>query len=124
MERLEIWLQKERTQKKRLRPKKRGKIIKKDEKMETPTTKSLKRRRNELEVSNVGEVEEFHEMKKVRLDGMEKWDGLDVPQSVLEALCQLGFTQPTPIQMQCLPAAIRDCRDVVGAAETVSNELE
>lgn len=51
--------------------------------------------------------------------GMDAWSDLYVPQEVLWALRDQGFTQPTPIQTQVLPSAIRDQMDVVGAAETV-----
>lgn len=52
--------------------------------------------------------------------GMEAWNELYVPQEVLYALREQGFTEPTPIQRQVLPSAIRDQMDIVGAAETVS----
>lgn len=51
---------------------------------------------------------------------MSAWSNLFVPQPVLAALAQQGFTKPTQIQELCLPAAIRDYQDVLGAAETVS----
>jgi hypothetical protein len=51
---------------------------------------------------------------------MDGWADLYVPKPVLRALCDLGYTKPTPIQEASLPAAIRDRRDIVGAAETVS----
>lgn len=51
---------------------------------------------------------------------MDGWADLYVPKPVLRALFDLGYTKPTPIQEASLPAAIRDRRDIVGAAETVS----
>ena len=50
---------------------------------------------------------------------MKLWDGLHVPNAVLWALKDQGFTTPTQIQARALPSAIRDRMDVVGAAETV-----
>ena len=50
---------------------------------------------------------------------MYAWRDLFVPAPVLHALAEDGFTSPTPIQTLTLPAAIRDRRDIVGAAETV-----
>ena len=51
---------------------------------------------------------------------MSAWRDLFVPEAVLRALAEDGFTSPTPIQTLSLPSAIRDRRDIVGAAETVS----
>ena len=78
------------------------------------------RKRKRTESSGCTETMEHSESKRTQVDRMEKWDGLDVPHSVLVGLCEMGFTEPTPIQIHALPPAIRDRRDVVGAAETVS----
>lgn len=50
---------------------------------------------------------------------MAAWKDLFVPKEVLQALCKNKFFAPTPIQAMALPSAIRDRKDVVGAAETV-----
>lgn len=49
---------------------------------------------------------------------MSAWKGLFVPEPVFQALGELGFSAPTPIQALALPSAIRDGMDVLGAAET------
>ena len=49
------------------------------------------------------------------------WDPFNLDAKVRGALARLGFSQPTPIQQECLPAAIRDRRDIIGAAQTVSS---
>lgn len=49
---------------------------------------------------------------------MSAWKDLFVPPPVLRALSSLGFGSPTPIQALCLPPAIRDRMDILGAAET------
>jgi ATP-dependent RNA helicase DDX24/MAK5 len=54
---------------------------------------------------------------------MTAWSNLYAPESVLKALEELNFSQPTPIQIECLPAAIRDRRDIVGAAHTVEANI-
>eukprot|EP00007_Cunea_sp_BSH-02190019_P003747 CAMPEP_0174236500 /NCGR_PEP_ID=MMETSP0417-20130205/5617_1 /TAXON_ID=242541 /ORGANISM="Mayorella sp, Strain BSH-02190019" /LENGTH=1019 /DNA_ID=CAMNT_0015315155 /DNA_START=21 /DNA_END=3076 /DNA_ORIENTATION=+ len=41
---------------------------------------------------------------------------------ILRALCESGFDSPTPVQRQCLPAILRDRKDVVAAAETGSGK--
>jgi ATP-dependent RNA helicase DDX24/MAK5 len=51
---------------------------------------------------------------------MSGWKNLFVPPLVLKALEEQGFTNPTPIQTLTLASAIRDRKDIVGAAETVS----
>ena len=48
------------------------------------------------------------------------WKELFVPEPILDALKELGFQEPTPIQRQTLPAAIKGRKDIVGAAETGS----
>ncbi|GAB6025895.1 ATP-dependent RNA helicase ddx24, variant 2 [Chamberlinius hualienensis] len=50
------------------------------------------------------------------------WANCYVPEQVLTALSKLGFNSPTPIQEMTLPSAIRDRRDIVGAAETGSGK--
>jgi hypothetical protein len=52
--------------------------------------KSRKRKRTES-----SEMMKCTETKKRKVDGMEKWDGLDVPHPVLECLCEMGFGEPT-----------------------------
>jgi ATP-dependent RNA helicase DDX24/MAK5 len=37
----------------------------------------------------------------------------------MTALAEIGFSAPTQVQAECLPAAIRDRRDIIGAAQTV-----
>ncbi|XP_061468020.1 ATP-dependent RNA helicase DDX24 [Rhineura floridana] len=53
---------------------------------------------------------------------MSAWKGLFIPKPVLQALRNLGFSAPTPIQALALPSAIRDGMDVLGAAETGSGK--
>ncbi|CCD71883.1 ATP-dependent RNA helicase [Caenorhabditis elegans] len=45
-----------------------------------------------------------------------------LPNEVLEAIEQMGFSEPTEIQSAVLPAAVRDRQDVLGAAETGSGK--
>ncbi|XP_071836230.1 ATP-dependent RNA helicase DDX24-like [Apostichopus japonicus] len=60
--------------------------------------------------------------KKEEPVNMSAWDDLPVPDLVLKALKDLGFTKPTPIQAECLTAAIEERNDVVGGAETGSGK--
>lgn len=50
------------------------------------------------------------------------WEALFVPHPVMEALAELGFSQPTEIQRLVLPAAIKGRMDIIGAAETGSGK--
>lgn len=53
-----------------------------------------------------------------RKTDVSAWKDLFVPAPVLKALSSLGFGSPTPIQALTLPSAIRDHKDILGAAET------
>lgn len=57
-----------------------------------------------------------------RNEDVSAWKELFVPEPVLDALRDLGFKEPTPIQRQTLPAAIKGRRDIIGAAETGSGK--
>ena len=50
---------------------------------------------------------------------MSAWGPFDLHPKIAEAIAQMGFGQPTPVQQECLLPAIRDRRDVIGAAQTV-----
>lgn len=47
------------------------------------------------------------------------WEGHGLGAALLDAISSMGFEQPTPIQQECLLPAIRDRRDLIGAAQTV-----
>jgi hypothetical protein len=49
------------------------------------------------------------------------WNFLELDPSIMGALSRLGFSAPTHVQAECLPAAIRDRRDIIGAAQTVGD---
>lgn len=61
-------------------------------------------------------------MKIYSLLDMSAWANCFLPEPIKQALVDLGFYSPTKIQEFCIPAALRDHRDVLGAAETVSIE--
>ncbi|XP_029639932.1 ATP-dependent RNA helicase DDX24 [Octopus sinensis] len=56
------------------------------------------------------------------LPDMGAWAHLPVPEPVLQAIAEQGFTQPTPIQNECLIPAIEYKQDIVGAAATGSGK--
>ncbi|KAH9523628.1 ATP-dependent RNA helicase ddx24 [Bulinus truncatus] len=53
---------------------------------------------------------------------MSQWKHLFVPEVLLKAMQDQGFEKPTEIQKIALPSAIRDRKDILGAAETGSGK--
>ena len=51
------------------------------------------------------------------------WSDLFVANDLIRSLIDQKFFEPTPIQKLTLPVAIRDRLDVIGAAETVSDDV-
>nr|XP_045594873.1 ATP-dependent RNA helicase DDX24-like isoform X1 [Procambarus clarkii]XP_045594874.1 ATP-dependent RNA helicase DDX24-like isoform X1 [Procambarus clarkii] len=66
----------------------------------------------------------FHGGKKGTIQKVDvsAWEKVFVPPPVLQALAELGFSQPTEIQKLVLPAAIKGRMDIIGAAETGSGK--
>lgn len=50
---------------------------------------------------------------------MSAWDDYGLDALVVSSLARLGFSSPTDIQHECLPAAILGNADVIAAAQTV-----
>lgn len=50
---------------------------------------------------------------------MSAWDDYGLNALVVTSLARLGFTSPTDIQHECLPAAILGSSDIIAAAQTV-----
>ena len=50
-----------------------------------------------------------------------KWDEMPLPQPLRQAIADLGYLTPTPIQMAAMPFGLRQ-RDVIGLAETGSGK--
>uniref|UniRef100_A0A914ZNG2 ATP-dependent RNA helicase n=2 Tax=Parascaris univalens TaxID=6257 RepID=A0A914ZNG2_PARUN len=50
------------------------------------------------------------------------WMPFCLPEEIMRALADLGFTEPTEIQKLVLPSAVRDKLDILGAAETGSGK--
>ena len=58
------------------------------------------------------------------VSGMEAWQDMGLPLPIIQALKELGFTAPTEIQRHAIPIAMDTTRDVIGAAETVSHQVD
>ena len=54
---------------------------------------------------------------------MSAWDDYGLDESIINALALQGFTAPTAIQHECMPAAIQGNADIIGAAQTVCASL-
>jgi hypothetical protein len=52
----------------------------------------------------------------------EAWAVLGLHEAILGRLAAAGFKEPTPIQRECLPAALHGRRDVIGAAEVSATD--
>ncbi|VDO09263.1 unnamed protein product [Rodentolepis nana] len=52
----------------------------------------------------------------------EMWSSLNIHEDILKAINELKFDEPTPIQQQVLPLAIRDHSDILGSAPTGSGK--
>ncbi|VDD81507.1 unnamed protein product [Mesocestoides corti] len=50
------------------------------------------------------------------------WQSLYVPEEIQKAIGELGFEEPSPIQREVLPYAIRDYADILGSAPTGSGK--
>ena len=88
--------------------------------------KNTRKKKSEI-LTDEAQKEETVNSNKVDLSILEKcdmsaWKNLFVPEVVMAALADSGFTAPTPIQALALPSAIRDKKDIVGAAETGSGK--
>uniref|UniRef100_A0A6M2DFK1 ATP-dependent RNA helicase n=1 Tax=Xenopsylla cheopis TaxID=163159 RepID=A0A6M2DFK1_XENCH len=59
---------------------------------------------------------------KVSINDLTGWNGLGLSSEILQALADLNFLTPTPIQALTLPPAILGRRDILGAAETGSGK--
>ncbi|XP_048484183.1 ATP-dependent RNA helicase DDX24 [Plutella xylostella] len=59
---------------------------------------------------------------QLSLDEMQAWSALQIPEEILKALAEQGFSKPTKIQELTLPSAMLGRRDILGAAETGSGK--
>ena len=95
-----------------------NKALKKEAKAEKKKKKKDKVGKRKAESLN--EVSKEVEEEKVPQVDVTAWKDYFLPEDVLGCISRIGFTAPTQIQAECLPSAIRDRRDIIGAAQTVS----
>jgi len=53
---------------------------------------------------------------------MSAWSDLCLPKTLLKGLYTQGFLEPTPIQRMVVPAAIKERKNIIGAAQTGSGK--
>ncbi|XP_062581240.1 ATP-dependent RNA helicase DDX24-like isoform X2 [Saccostrea cucullata] len=82
---------------------------------------SSERKRMKMIKDSDGEETEAVDNNEL-MEKMVAWKNFFVPKKVLQALHRNKFFSPTPIQAMSLPSAIRDRKDIVGAAETGSGK--
>lgn len=124
-----------------------GEGAKEDEREEKQSTDDMMAYIKKLEEENASLKEIYHaqkieKKKKKKKSGKEKqvvteekeavqtpasvdvsaWQGFHLEGEILESVSKLGFSAPTQIQAECLPSAIRDRMDIIGAAQTGSGK--
>ena len=99
---------------------------KKEKSVEERKRKGKKRARKSKSDEIVPHEEPKSDVKnpKKRKTNMEAWSELDLPDVIIQGLEDSQFASPTPIQAKAIPPAVRDRRDVVGAAETVTGQSQ
>ena len=90
-------------------------------KMKTEKSQGNKQKKTKKKASN-GEdgTEKQSEGDSFPKVDVSAWKEFFLDDGILDQLSKVGFSAPTQIQAECLPAAIRDRRDIIGAAQTVS----
>ncbi|KAM7255756.1 hypothetical protein ACFE04_011497 [Oxalis oulophora] len=102
--------------------KKRKKKVKKD--AELPANKE--------DVKNVEDTKKKRKKKANKDSNYEEvmtvppefytWSELRLHPLIMESIDRLGFKEPTPIQMACIPAGARQGKDIIGAAKAGSGK--
>lgn len=80
----------------------------------------LKQQRREQQQEEAAQRQQ--EQDQVPDIDMSAWERFDLHPDLVKALARQGFSAPTPIQDAVLEPAIRDRRDVIGAAQTGSGK--
>lgn len=91
--------------------KKKNKEKKKKENTQTPPRKKQKKDSTQPTPS--------HQLQEQPSEESSAWEEFGLHPVLLKGLQFAGFKEPTLIQRRTLMAAIRDAKDVIGAAETV-----
>lgn len=86
-------------------------------------TAKVKLKKKKPEKVNPNEFKPTNEDTNVDTNvDMTAWEDYHLDRRILDGLAAQGFSSPTHIQAECIPAALRDRRDIVGAAQTGSGK--
>lgn len=66
--------------------------------------------------------ETAHEETAPEEADVSAWSDFELDPRLLKAIAVLGFREPTRVQRECLPFAVRSRKDVIGASETGSGK--
>ncbi|KAL3626109.1 hypothetical protein CASFOL_029658 [Castilleja foliolosa] len=110
----------EKKESKQKKKKKSAKKKKKDHQKNNETTQS----EDIAEPDAVSDVEDNDNVEDDSVDEEEyyAWNDLRLHPIIMKSIYRLKFTEPTPIQKACIPAAAHQGKDVIGAAETGSGK--
>lgn len=89
-----------------------------DAEPEQPKEKKQKKEKTSSQKAASDAIEE----EPAPLVDVSAWEDFHLSPKILGAVARVGFSAPTHVQAECLPAAIRDGRDVIGAAQTGSGK--
>ena len=103
-------------------PKKRTRQKKKKKKRAKTTEEEPPVGAVEAAASAIAELVPASATGALASSGGSSWDRFGLHESLVAALLARGFTSPTPIQAESLPATLHGHRDVIGAAETGSGK--
>ena len=84
-----------------------------------PSTKQGKKAGRQKQNGAAGAAGEAAGEPAPPLADVSAWRPFELHPLVEAAVARLGFSEPTRVQSECIPAAVRDRRDVIGAAQTV-----
>ncbi|EYU21378.1 hypothetical protein MIMGU_mgv1a004869mg [Erythranthe guttata] len=93
----------------------------------TPFEKNFYVESPSIAAMSEGEVEEYRLRREITVEGkdvpkpVKSFDDVGFPDYVMQEVVKAGFTEPTPIQAQGWPMALKG-RDLIGIAETGSGK--
>eukprot|EP00884_Botryococcus_braunii_P003437 jgi/Botrbrau1/13094/Bobra.0187s0053.1 len=85
------------------------------------TARSARQAQDAEEAASLATIGELDTQEEPKTNVLA-WERFALAPSIMRGLSQLGFERPTPIQEACLIPAMRDRRDIIGAAQTGSGK--
>lgn len=97
-----------------------AKAAKKSKAAKAKAAKATQAANAEDATSNGGEAEQLQEAAEAAMVDVSAWGDFELDPAIEGSLARMGFAAPTHIQAECISAAVRDRRDIIGAAQTAS----